>query len=257
MGTALVSGLIESKALKPSRIFVTDVQDFIRKTLAKNYRVSVGTDNASAVKKSQVVLLCVKPQQMGELLAEIRPVLAHSPLVISIAAGVRTDFIEKSLDNKVPVVRVMPNTPALVRAGALVYCLGRRVGKKEEDITRWLLSALGEVWKVSEIQMDAVTALSGSGPAYVFHLAECLAHAGRQLGLPESLVDPLARQTVYGAGLMLKESPEPASVLRHRVSSPGGTTEAALKVFAKAKWPALFEEALSAAKRRSQELSKH
>jgi pyrroline-5-carboxylate reductase len=149
----------------------------------------------------------------------------------------------------------MPNTPALYGAGAMAYCLGRRATRAHEKAAVKILSAAGRVWKLPEDQLDAVTALSGSGPAYVFRLAEAMSAAGAALGLPAETSAALARQTVYGAGLMLQSSPETAATLRERVTSPGGTTAAALAVLDEAGIMNIFERALSAACRRSRELS--
>jgi pyrroline-5-carboxylate reductase len=256
MGTALAAGLIASGRMKPSQIFVTDVRPQARRALAKRLKVSVGTDNAEAARRCGLVLLCVKPQQMSEVLSQLKPAVTPRHLVVSIAAGIRTGFIEKGLAPHVPVIRVMPNTPAMLRAGALVYCLGRRARRGHELAAAEVLSAVGSVWKTTEPLMDAVTALSGSGPAYAFLLAECLARAGATLGLPPALADALARQTVYGAGLMLKDSSEPAAALRERVTSPGGTTEAALKVLRGAGVEKIFERALKAARDRGRALAK-
>jgi pyrroline-5-carboxylate reductase len=256
MGAALASGLIASGAARARDIRVTDVRPEALRSLKKRLGVRVGTDNAEAVRASRVVVLCVKPQQMAGVLAGLAGAITSRHLVVSIAAGVRTDFIEKALGPGVPVVRVMPNTPALHRAGALVFCPGRRATRAHERLVRRLLGAAGAVWKTTESRMDAVTALSGSGPAYVFLLAECLASAGAKAGLPKDLAEALARQTVYGAGLMLSRSAEPAGTLRERVTSPGGTTAAALKVLKDGGLGRLFDRALAAAKRRSRELSR-
>jgi len=150
---------------------------------------------------------------------------------------------------------VMPNTPALLRAGTLVYTLGRWATLRHDKIAKNILNSLGLVWKTTEDKMDAVTALSGSGPAYVFYLAECLSQAGHSLGLPAPLAEALARQTIYGAGRMLAETSDPASILRQKVTSPGGTTEAALKVFIRKNMLGLFKKALEAARDRSAQLS--
>ncbi len=252
MGGALVRGLLSAKILRAPRMSVTDL-DAGRRTALKKFGVRAGADNRAAVRNADVIVLCVKPQQMPGLLAELAGVVKRA-LVISIAAGVRTERIEKAL-GKVPVIRVMPNTPALLRAGALVYASGRYAGRRHETTARKILSALGLVWKVSEPQMDAVTALSGSGPAYVFYLAECLAAAGTVLGLAPDLAEALARQTVYGAGRMLAETSEPAAELRRRVTSPGGTTEAALRVLIRGGLGGIFRKALTAARQRSRALS--
>ncbi|MBI4397085.1 MAG: pyrroline-5-carboxylate reductase [Elusimicrobia bacterium] len=256
MGGALASGLLEAGTVKPSQIFVSDVDQNRRRSLEKLLGVRTGPDNAVACAKSRIVVLCVKPQQMEPVLTGLRGRIEPRQLVVSIAAGIRTSFIEKTLGNRAPVIRVMPNTPALFRAGAMVYCLGRHAKKADETLARTILSSVGRVWKTKEDLMDAVTALSGSGPAYVFYLAECLSQAAQKLGLPQVFAEELSRQTVFGAGLMLGKSAEPAVLLRHRVTSPGGTTEAALQVLAREHLSQIFTRALSAASRRSRKLSK-
>lgn len=254
MGSALVAGLLSAKILSPNHISVADVDSARLSALKKKFGVHTEKDNRITVQGAAGVVLCVKPQQMAPVLEELAGLLAPQTLVISVAAGVRIHRIEKVL-GKVPVVRVMPNTPALLRAGAIVYALGQHVNPRQEATAKKILSALGQVWKAPETQMDAVTALSGSGPAYVFFLAECLTSAGVALGLSPRLAEDLARQTLYGAGRMLAETREPAGDLRRRVTSPGGTTEAALKVLTKKDLNGIFEQALTAACRRSKELS--
>ncbi len=256
MGQAFVAGLLSSKKVKPGQVCVTDVQKEILGSLKKKFKVRTETNNILAVKKSHVVVLCVKPQQMGRVLENLKGSLTSQKTVISVAAGIQTDFVEKTIETPAPVIRVMPNTPALMQAGAMVYCLGKHVKKKHDTLAKDILSCLGRVWKTEERHMDAVTALSGSGPAYVFYLAENMAKAGKTLNLPESLSEALARQTIFGAGLMLRQGQEQASLLRQRVTSPGGTTEAALRVMEKAGLSEVFEKALAAASQRSQELSK-
>jgi pyrroline-5-carboxylate reductase len=254
MGTAFVAGLLAAKAVTASQIHITDVRPDNLRSLKKRFKVGVGEDNRTAVHSADVVVLCVKPQQMGAVLDEIKESISSRTLVISIAAGITSAYIENCL-RETPVIRVMPNTPALLRAGALVYALGRRAKPVHEKLAVGILSSVGQVWRAEENQMDAVTALSGSGPAYVFLLAECLSDAGKTLGLPGPLAESLARQTIYGAGRMLAETSDPASTLRERVTSPGGTTAAALKVLDDKNLRQIFKDALSAARRRSQELS--
>ncbi|HRY30520.1 MAG TPA: pyrroline-5-carboxylate reductase, partial [Elusimicrobiota bacterium] len=250
MGAALAAGLVTSKKMRPAQIRVVDVRPEILRSLKKRYGVSVGSDNAAAVRGSDVVLLCVKPQQMASVLAGLLGAVTPKQLVISIAAGIKTDFIESELGQHVPVIRVMPNTPALLRAGALVYCLGQHATKTHEALAKQILSSVGSVWKTGELSMDAVTALSGSGPAYVFYLAECLAKAGAELGLEPGFAEALARQTVFGAGRMLHEDKETPARLRERVTSPGGTTEAALRVMAESGFEGILKRALAQARRR-------
>lgn len=254
MGGALVSGLMSAQVFKPAQVTVADVDGARLSALKKKFGVRTGKDNRAAVRGADAVALCVKPHQMAGVLGELAGQVGPKTLVISVAAGVRAEQIEKIL-GKVPVIRVMPNTPALVRAGALVFALGRHAKARHETMAVKILAALGRVWKIPETQMDAVTALSGSGPAYVFYLVECLASAGASLGLSPVLAEDLARQTVYGAGRLLAETAEPAGELRRRVTSPGGTTEAALRVLADLDLAGIFKKALAAACRRSEELS--
>jgi pyrroline-5-carboxylate reductase len=255
MGRALAAGMLKAKVVPASRLRVTDVKPEALKAFKAKYKTSVGTDNRTAAKGASAVLLCVKPQQMGETLAGLNGAIGPRQLVISVAAGVRIATIEDALGADVPVIRCMPNTPALYGAGATAFALGSRATAAHEKTAVKILSAVGRVWKLPEAQLDAVTALSGSGPAYAFHLAEAMAEAGAKLGLPAEVAEALARQTVHGAGLMLQLSPEPAATLRERVTSPGGTTAAALAVLGESGFKTIFERALSAACRRSAELS--
>lgn len=255
MGRALIGGWIRAKQVRPGDLRVAEPDPGRAGGLKKDFKVRTFADNRSAVKGVSVVLLAVKPQVMAGVLAGLRGAVTPRQLVLSVAAGVRLETLEAALGAGVPVVRVMPNTPALAGAGAVVYCLGRSATAAHERTAKKLLSAVGSVWKAPEDLMDAVTALSGSGPAYVFRLAEDLAAAGIFLGLPADLAEALARQTVYGAGLLLRESLESPAVLRERVTSPGGTTAAALSVLAEGGWSDIFQRALSAACRRSRELS--
>lgn len=255
MGGALVGGLLAARVMKPGEIAISEPDAARRRSLAKKFGVKTLADNGAAAAQSQTVALAVKPQQMAGVLSELAGRVGPKHLLISVAAGVRTDAIEAAV-GPVPVVRVMPNTPALLRAGAMVYALGARAKAKDEAAAKKILAALGPVWKAEESWMDAVTALSGSGPAYVFRLSEAMAAAGAALGLPATLAEALARQTVYGAGRMLAETAEPAAELRRKVTSPGGTTEAALKALEAGDFEGLFRKALGAARRRSEELSR-
>lgn len=254
MGGALVKGLLSAGRVKAAGISVTDI-DADKLRSFKRMGVRTGTDVRRAVRGAGVILLCVKPRQMEGLLRDVRGALTGRPLVLSIAAGLKTSFFEKRL-GRVPVIRVMPNTPALVRAGVMAYCRGRHATAHHEKMARTLLSAVGETWRFKERQMDAVTALSGSGPAYLFYLAESLLAAGAALGLGRDQAEGLTRETLYGSALLLKGSSDGPEELRRRVTSPGGTTEAALKVLQKAGFKKAFQRALSAARRRSRELSK-
>jgi pyrroline-5-carboxylate reductase len=256
MGEALVSGLMKSHQWKPSQITVTDIRAEQLERLQKTYKVRTSADNRWAVRGADVILLAVKPQQMKHALDDLGPVLGNKQLVLSIAAGITTAFIEKHLAKGVPVIRIMPNTPALVGAGASAITRGRWAKDVHEKTAAAIFETVGSVTFVAENAMDAVTAVSGSGPAYVFYLAEAMLEAGQRLGLAPHIADALVRQTIHGAGKLLSQSREGPATLRQRVTSPGGTTEAALKVLEKARLKLVFGKALKRAAQRSEELSK-
>ncbi len=177
------------------------------------------------------VFLAVKPQTMAEALREIAPLVASDSVIVSVAAGVRLATLQPAFTETQPIVRAMPNTPAEIGEAMTVAIANAHVAETERSQVDALLAAVGRVaWIDDEALIDAVTAVSGSGPAYVFLLAECLAEAGREAGLPADIADLLARQTVVGAGALLGESSLPAAELRRNVTSPGGTTAAALDV---------------------------
>jgi pyrroline-5-carboxylate reductase len=193
---------------------------------------------------------------MTHLLKEIGPVIRSSQLVLSIAAGIPTSFIERSLAKGVPVMRIMPNTPALVSAGAAAMARGKWAKPAHEKLVHSIFSTVGTVVTVAERDMDAVTALSGSGPAYLFYLAEAMQEAGSRMGLAPHIADSLVRQTLKGAGVLLSQSHEEPRTLRQRVTSPGGTTEAAVKSLDQARVKASITKAIGRAQRRSRELAK-
>jgi pyrroline-5-carboxylate reductase len=246
MGTALVAGIVSSKALSARSITVTDVDTRKLVLLGKKYGVKTTPDNRAVARWAQALVVCVKPQQVPELLKEVGGHLRPDGWVMSVAAGVQTKKIEASL-GRVGVVRVMPNTPALLGAGALVYCLGRYARRSQETAAKTILSTLGKVWKTTESKMDAVTALSGSGPAYVFLFGRMHGGGGSGPGFGPSPGGRLgAPDRVLGAGRMLSETPEAAEELRRRVTSPGGTTEAALRVLMGRGMIDLMKDALAA-----------
>lgn len=256
MGEALVAGLLRSGRWKPSQIIVCDVRHDQLAKLQLRYKIRASTDNRWAVRDAGIILLAVKPQQMQHVLADLGPVIRKNQIVISIAAGIPTKVIEKGLAAGVPVLRAMPNTPALVSQGMAGLARGRFAQERHEHVARTILETVGTVVSVPERDMDAVTAVSGSGPAYVFYVAEAMKEAGVALGLAPHIADRLVRQTILGAGVLLSQSHEEAYTLRQRVTSPGGTTEAALKVMEKAKIRAIFTKALKRAAERSRELSR-
>jgi len=256
MAEALINGLTRSGLVKPSSIIASDVSSDRISYIKKKFGIKVTDENDAAVENSDVIFFCVKPRHMEEVLEEIGQLLKPSQLVISIAAGVTTGFLEKFLHGDVPVVRAMPNTPALVGEGATAVSPGKWAGRTHVELAMSIFSTVGLVIEVPEEQIDAVTALSGSGPAYVFYLAEAMERAGVEIGLDKHVAEQLARRTIHGAGKMLFELQEPASELRMNVTSPGGTTEAAIKYLERINFLELFGRAVKQAHKRSQELKK-
>jgi pyrroline-5-carboxylate reductase len=259
MGWALLSGWLAG-GLDPARVVVQEPapQPHIKAALeARGIRAEARI--AGLPEPPAVLLVAVKPQVMDEVLPQLATLVGRGTLVISIAAGRRIDGLAAHLPAGTAIVRVMPNTPASVGRGISVAVGNAHVTERQRETCGSLMRAVGEVaWVDDEGLMDAVTAVSGSGPAYVFHLAECLAEAGVAAGLAPELAGKLARWTVAGAGELLHRSELDAATLRRNVTSPGGTTAAALEVLMAADGglPELMREAVEAAARRSRELAK-
>ena len=254
MAAALSKGLLASGRAEPERMCASDVDEKRRKQYARATSAEVFADNAAVARRSDVVIIAVKPQQMEEVLSGMGTALEERHLIISIAAGITTAFVEKFIRNGVRVIRAMPNTPMLVGAGAVGLCKGKWATDADLDLARSIFESSAVVVTVEEDDMDAVTALSGSGPAYFFYLAEAMIRAGTELGLTDENASALALQTAFGAGKMLAESDECPEELRRRVTSPGGTTEAAIKCMQEAHVAESVVEAIKAAARRSKEL---
>lgn len=259
MGETLLAGLI--RAGRPvSRLRISERRPQRAAELVDRYGVRV-VDNATAVAESGTALLVVKPQDVKPLLAEVGPHLSPGSLVISLAAGVTTASIEAGLaaagaPDGVAVVRVMPNTPALVDAGMSALAPGSHCDAEHLDAAEALLASVGKVVRVPEHQIDAVTAVSGSGPAYVFYVVEAMIEAGVLLGLSREVSTTLAVQTVLGAGKMVSETGQHPSVLREQVCSPAGTTISAIRVLDDNRVRAAFVTAMEAARDRSVELGR-
>jgi pyrroline-5-carboxylate reductase len=260
IGFGRMGSVIADRALRMKQFRKSDVNAYApsAKTQAalRKRGIRVEKSAANVVKKSRFVWLCVKPQKMADVLAEIKKAGAVSgKCFVSIAAGVPIARLEKAL-GRVAVVRVMPNTPSLLGAGMSGVSRGRFAGASDEKWVKTILSSLGDVVSVKEASMHAVTAVSGSGPAYVFYLAEMLSAAAKKLGLNEALAARLVRETIFGAGRMLKETGVDAYELRRQVTSPGGTTAAAIGEFEKRNLKTIVESALKKAVKRSKELSR-
>jgi pyrroline-5-carboxylate reductase len=253
MGETLLSGLIRS-GRSVDELSITEKRADHAEQLNAKYGVSV-LDNAAAADSADVLVLVVKPQDMDGLLAEIRDHVAPGNLVVSLAAGITTEFLESRLPQGSSVVRVMPNTPALVDQGMAAISPGQHCTDEHLEEAEALLRSCGRVVRVPEKYQDAVTAISGSGPAYIFYVVEAMIEAGVVLGLPRATSTELVVQTLFGAATMLKETGEHPTVLRERVSSPGGTTVAALRQLDDHKVRAAFIRAIEAAAERSSELA--
>jgi len=256
MSSALVGGL-RARGAAPQHIIVSDPVPAQRARLQFDFGVRVTADNAEAVRDADLVVLAVKPQQMAEAAQGIAAELAARPRpVVSVAAGIRLANLRHWLGDGPPLVRAMPNRPALIGAGITAAYADPGVGPGERAAVEGVLSAAGAlVWLEDESQMDAVTALSGSGPAYFFLLIEALEDAGVTLGLPRATARQLAVHTALGSGRMAAEGTDPPATLREQVTSRGGTTAAALAVLEGAGLRATFGAALAAAARRSAELA--
>ena len=256
MGRSLIGGLI-ANGLSVNAITGTDVNAEQRQTTASQYNIEVLEDNQQAVKNADVVVLAVKPQSMQDTLKPIKtPLSLEKPLLISIAAGIKLSHLGKWAGEDLAIVRAMPNTPALIQAGATAICANKHTSDAQRDLAEAIMRSVGlALWLDDEALMDAVTALSGSGPAYYFLVMEAMEKAATLLGLPQDQARLLTLQTAFGAAKMALESTHDAESLRKQVTSPGGTTEQALNVLMNGGIEDLFREALEAAQKRSAELA--
>lgn len=255
MGRALAGGLVAS-GHSPSRIRVADVSEACRLACAASHGVMVTDDNLAACAGADVVVLAVKPQQLREVCLALAPAAGPSTLFLSIAAGITLRHLEAWLGRDRAIVRAMPNTPAQIGCGAAALCANGAVSNTQHALAESLLASVGVAqWLEDESLMDAVTALSGSGPAYVFLLLELLEQAGAELGLPAALSRKLALATVEGAARLASASSDEPATLRRQVTSPGGTTERALQSFNDADLAGIVLRALTAARDRGRELA--
>jgi len=253
MAEALIKGMLSADVAKSRQMVVTDTSS-ARLDYLKKYNIFPARSNKEAVEQAEIVLLCVKPQVMDVVLADIAAVADSSKLVISIAAGITIERIEKALSSNPRVIRVMPNTPALVLSGAAGLAKGSSATNEDMELAQEIFSAVGRAVVVDEKLMDAVTGLSGSGPAYVFTVIEALSDAGVKVGIPRPLALELAAQTVFGSAKMVLDTKEHPAKLRDMVTSPGGTTIAGMHELEKGKLRAVLMNAVEAATNRSREL---
>lgn len=256
MGSSLIGGLVKD-GHPADKIWATDTDAGKLNHLKQAFQVQTTIDNHQAVQSSDVVIFAIKPQLFAKVAQDLaKTIQLRKPLVISIAAGIRESSLQHWLGDKIGIVRAMPNTPALICCGATALHANEYVKHEDRNIAESILRAVGVVvWLDKEELMDAVTALSGSGPAYFFLMMEALQEAGEQLGLNHEIARLLTLQTGLGAARMAIESGKPLAELRHHVTSPGGTTEKALSVLEDNHIREIFRKALHSAKVRSEELA--
>jgi pyrroline-5-carboxylate reductase len=252
MAEALIKGTLQS-GMKD--IMVSEPRDERRAYLEKTYGIKTTSDNKEICTNCTIIILAVKPQNMDDVTAEISGIISSDTLIVSIAAGITLSYLSTRLKTS-KIIRVMPNTPALVLAGMSGMSANANATPEDLATTRTILGALGKVMAFKEADLDAVTALSGSGPAYVFYFIESMIAGGLAAGLEPEAAETLTLQTLKGALKLLRERKEPPEILRRKVTSPGGTTEAALKVMENHQVKQNIVAAIVAAARRSQELSR-
>lgn len=256
MAEAIARGILGARILAPREMLAADVQERRRRLFQEGLGIPAREDNASVVDAAPTLLVAVKPQQFDGALAALGSHFGPGKLVLSICAGLSTGHVEEVLAPGTRVVRAMPNTPMLVGRGMVGLSAGKHATAEDLAAAERLLGAAAEILRVPEDLMDAVTAVSGSGPAYFFYLAELLAAAGVELGLSEKDAARLARVTFEGAAKLLAESGEDPAALRRKVASPGGTTEAALQFLDAHDFPLTFIAAVRAARDRGKELGR-
>lgn len=254
MAEAIMRGITAGGLVDAAAVYATDVSEKRCGHLRDTLGIGIFSTNAELVQKVDIIFLAVKPQIIDTVLQEIGPRLQSSQLVVSIAAGVATPTLEKHLSEPVPVVRVMPNTPVLVREGATAVTLGRFAAREHEELVMELFGAVGRTVAIQEELMDAVTGLSGSGPAYICLIIEALADGGVRMGLSRSTALTLAAQTLLGTAKLLLETGQHPGVLKDMVTSPGGTTIAGVHALEEGGLRASLINGVAAAAERSREL---
>ena len=257
MASSLISGLIAS-GHSPQDLWVSDINQDALKVLAKNLNVNTSTNNDEIINAVDVVVLAVKPQILSTVAKNATPSIQQKqPLVVSIAAGITQQSLSQWLGNNIAIVRCMPNTPALVLTGATALHANAQVTAEQHDLAENIMRSVGiALWVNDESELDVVTAVSGSGPAYYFLLMEAMEKAAIEMGMNEVTARLLVQQTALGAAKIALESSESPEQLRKRVTSPGGTTQQALETFEEGGFTALVSKALHAARDRSIEMSK-
>ncbi len=256
IGEALLRGLLVSSWVRPDQVICTDASADRCEEVSTAHGVRATTDNRSAVQAADVVLIALKPQVLVKVIGEVGDAFDPAQTVISVAAGITTSTIQDTIEGEVPVVRVMTNTPVQVDEAMSVLSGGTHAKDRDLDVAEEILRHVGQVIRMDEVHLDAVTALSGSGPAYFFLLAEAMIDAGILLGLPRDVSTQLIVQTMVGSAKMLRDTGRHPVELREMVTSPGGTTISAIRTLESARVRAAFLDAIEAAKLRSEALAR-
>jgi pyrroline-5-carboxylate reductase len=254
MGTALLKGILSSNTLDKERIVIYDANEEIIKNRIEEFHVKSVNSNTELVQQVKFIIIAVKPQNIDSVLEEIGPKLSEDQIVISIAAGVSLDYMKKFIKKNTGLVRVMPNTPALVGEGASAIAHNNDISEKDLNYVKRILKSVGKAVVLEEKLIDAVTGLSGSGPAYVFVFIEALADGGVKMGIPRNIALTLATQTVLGSAKLVIETGKHPGELKDMVASPGGTTISALHEIEKGKLRATIISAVEAATLKSKSM---
>ncbi len=252
MAEAVIAGLLKSKALNPLQLIASDVNSERLSAIKSKYKIQTENNNQKAVDGAKIAVLAVKPQKFSEVLEDLD--FSKVDLVVSIAAGITINYLENKIPD-VPIVRVMPNNPALVQKGISAIAPGSTAKNEDVEIVKAIFKSVGDVVEVPESIMDAVTGLSGSGPAFIYLVVEAMVEAGETLGITKSVAEKLAIHTVLGSAETLLKTEKSASELREMVTSPGGTTKAGLEVLENKGFKQALIDAIVAAAKRAKELS--
>ncbi len=255
MGTILVDSAVS--LVDADDVFCFDVEAEKLKLISKKYKVKCLNSNKELVENVDIIILAVKPQQFKEVLTEIKDVLKRDKVVVSIAAGIKIKYIEKFLPKGTQIIRCMPNLPLKVGCGVVAICKNKKCSRKNYDFVKKIFLKKGIVVEIEEKYIDLITAISGSGPAYIFLISEIMQRVALKLGMPKKIIPKVVNYTILGAARMLTEENKTAEELRIAVTSKGGTTEQALKVFFENNLNEIFYQAIKKAYTRAKELSKY
>ncbi|CAC9623160.1 Pyrroline-5-carboxylate reductase (EC 1.5.1.2) [uncultured Gammaproteobacteria bacterium] len=254
MAYALISGLLKNGFLAKN-IKLSDKDEVLLSQRQAEFGIEIFTDNTQLTAQCEIIVLAVKPQILSNICKEIQAHIGHKPLIVSIAAGVKSNDINRWLGGTAPIIRTMPNTPALLGNGATGIVANKMVNKQQKELAEQILNAVGQCfWVVNEDMLDAVTALSGSGPAYFFLMIESMSNAGVALGLDKEMAEKLSIQTALGASMMASQNQESAHELRNKVTSKNGTTQAAIESFQDQNFETIVSHAMRAAFDRAREM---